>query len=46
MGVLLILCYDICYFYFYQLTLSVSVWWWSCDSLHGSRWWGCSGDGV
>jgi len=33
-------------FYFSQLTLSVCVWRWSCDSLHGSicwnRWsWGC-----
>jgi len=36
---------------FSQLTLSVCVWRWSCDSLHGSRcwhrWcWGCPGDGV
>jgi len=36
---------------FSQLTLSVCVWWWSCDSLHGSRcwyrWrWGCPDDGV
>jgi len=36
---------------FSQLTLSVCVWRWSCDSLHWSRcwhrWcWGCPGDGV
>jgi len=36
---------------FYQLTLSVCVWRWSCDSLHGSKWWhrwywGRSGDKV
>jgi len=23
---------------FYELTLSVCVWRWSCNSLHGSRW--------
>jgi len=22
-----------------KLTLSVCVWWWSCNLLHGSRWW-------
>jgi len=36
---------------FSQLTLSVCVWRWSCNSLHGSRcwyrWcWGCSDGGV
>jgi len=39
MGVLFIICDYICYFYFYQLTLSVCIWRWSCDSLHGSRCW-------
>jgi len=38
MGVLLLLCYLMCYF-IYKLTFSVCAWWWSCNSLHGSRWW-------
>jgi len=45
------LAYFISVILFSQLTLSVCVWRWSCDSLHESRcwyrWcWGCPGDGV
>jgi len=37
--------------YSFELTLSVCIWRWSCNSLHGSRWsfrWcrGCTCDGV
>jgi len=26
------------YFIIYKFTLSVCEWWWSCDSVHGSKW--------
>jgi len=30
--------YFVVHFYFVQLTLSTCVWQWSCNALHGSRW--------
>jgi len=51
MGVCFILHIVYLLFYFSQLTLSVCVWRWSCDSLHESRYWnrwswGCPANGV
>jgi len=33
------LCHVVFVLFITQLTLFVCVWWWSCNSLHGSRCW-------